>query len=368
MKIEAAEIVRLSMPLVRPFRTSFGTQSHRDVALVHVITDEGEGWGECAAHEGPFYNEEFVDAAELVLERWMLPAIFEMSAVSGHDVAAAIGHIKGYAAAKAATEMAVIDVQLHGEGRCLAEYLGGDRAHVEVGVSVGIADSIPQLLDTVRGYVEQSYRRVKLKIEPGWDIAPVRAVREQFPDLALQVDANASYPPSAIGHLTQLDRMELLMIEQPFAADDLGTHARLSSVISTPICLDESILSTRSVANALDTKACSIVNIKVGRVGGLLEARRIHDLCRSRNVDVWCGGMLETGVGRAANVALASLPGFTFPGDISGSDRYFAFDITDPFVVHDSVLEVPTGPGLGVTVNEAALAEYGAVRRTILPS
>lgn len=368
MKIEAADIVRLSIPLVRPFRTSFATQSQREIALVHLFTDEGEGWGECAAHEGPFYNEEFVDAADMVLERWMLPAVLEAGDITCEDVAPTIGHIKGYAAAKAATEMAVIDAQLRGEGRSLAEYLGGDRSQVEVGVSVGIADSIPQLLDAALGYVQQSYRRVKLKIEPGWDIEPVRAVRDEFPDLALQVDANASYPPSAIDHLAHLDGLELLMIEQPFAADDLASHAELSSRISTPICLDESILSTRSVTSALDAKACSIVNIKVGRVGGLLEARRIHDLCRSRNVDVWCGGMLETGIGRAANVALASLPGFTYPGDISGSDRYFATDITEPFVVHNSVIDVPAGPGLGVVVHEAALADYGALHRTIRPS
>jgi O-succinylbenzoate synthase len=367
MRIEAAEIVRFSMPLVRPFRTSFGEQSHRDVLLVHLLTDVGEGWGECAAHEGPFYNDEFVDASDIVLERWMLPAVLEMSDISGSEVATAIGHVKGYAAAKAATEMAVIDAELHGEGTSLADYLGGDRDRVEVGVSVGITDSIPQLLEAVRGYVDQSYRRVKLKIEPGWDIEPVRAVRQQFKDLALQVDANASYSPTAIGHLTQLDRLDLLMIEQPFAADDLGAHAHLSSLISTPICLDESILSTRSVIKALDSGACSIVNIKVGRVGGLLEAKRIHDLCRSRNVDVWCGGMLETGIGRAANLALASLPGFTYPGDISGSDRYFEFDITEPFVVHDSEIDIPIGPGLGVSANEAVLAEYGAVRRAILP-
>jgi O-succinylbenzoate synthase len=367
MRIEAAEIVRFSMPLVRPFRTSFGVQSHRDVLLVHLLTNVGEGWGECAAHESPFYNDEFVDASDIVLERWMLPAVFEMSAISGSEVATAIGHVKGYAAAKAATEMAVIDAELHGEGTSLADYLGGDRDRVEVGVSVGIADSIPQLLETVRGYVDQSYRRVKLKIEPGWDIEPVRAVRQQFKDLALQVDANASYSPTAIGHLKELDRLDLLMIEQPFAADDLEAHSQLSSLISTPICLDESILSTRSVITALDSGACSIVNIKVGRVGGLLEAKRIHDLCRSRNVDVWCGGMLETGIGRAANVALASLPGFTYPGDISGSDRYFEFDITEPFVVNDSEIDVPTGPGLGVSVDESVLAEYGAIRRVVLP-
>ena len=205
MRIEAAEIVRFSMPLVRPFRTSFGVQSHRDVLLVHLLTNVGEGWGECASHEFPFYNDEFVDASHIVLERWLLPAVLEMGAISGSEVASAVGHVKGYPAAKAAAEMAVIDAELHGQGTSLAKYLGGGRNHIEVGVSVGIADSIPQLLETVRGYVEQGYRRVKLKIEPGWDIEPVRAVRQEFKVLALQVDANASYLPTAIDHLMDLE-------------------------------------------------------------------------------------------------------------------------------------------------------------------
>jgi O-succinylbenzoate synthase len=232
----------------------------------------------------------------------------------------------------------------------LSHYLGGVRDMVDAGVAVGIAPSIGELLDTVAAHVEAGYRRVKLKVEPGWDVEPVRAVRERFgPDLLLQVDANASYTLADAPHLAMLDRFGLVLIEQPLPEDDLAGHAALARRITTPICLDESIRSARDAAAAIGAGACSVVNVKPGRVGGLLEARRVHDVCVAHDVPVWCGGMLETGIGRAANVALASLPGFTLPGDLSASDRYFEEDVTEPFVLDGGRLAVPPGPGIGVT-------------------
>ncbi len=361
MRLARVELVRVAMPLVRPFRTSFGVQVTRDVLLVHVITDSGEGWGECAAHADPFYNEEFTESAMMVLRRWLVPAVRSLGDVTADAVAGACRQVKGYRAAKAGLEMAVLDAELRAAGTSFAARLGATRTAIDVGVSVGITPTVDELVEQVAGYVTDGYRRVKLKIMPGWDLAPLQAVRSAFPDLALQVDANAGYEPGDADLLAELDRFGMLMIEQPYAPDELQAHAALAARMATPICLDESILSVGHALTALDMGACTIVNIKVGRVGGVLEAVRIHDACRERGVPVWCGGMLETGVGRAANVALAALPGFTFPADISASERYWRRDITEPFVLQGSTIEVPAGPGLGVTVDPDVLQELGAV-------
>jgi O-succinylbenzoate synthase len=251
--------------------------------------------------------------------------------------------------ATAALELAVLDAELRAAGRPLARELGAVHDRVPCGVSVGIMASVPELLDAVAGYLDQGYLRIKLKIEPGWDLEPVRAVRERFgDDLLLQVDANTAYTVADARHLARLDPFDLLLIEQPLDEEDVLGHARLAGLISTPVCLDESITSARAAADAITLGACSIVNVKPGRVGGYLEARRIHDVCQAHGIPVWCGGMLETGIGRAANVALAALPGFTLPGDTSASDRYFRTDITEPFVLDDGHLAVPTAPGIGV--------------------
>jgi O-succinylbenzoate synthase len=260
--------------------------------------------------------------------------------------------------AKAALEMAVLDAELVARGQSLGSYLGAVREAVPSGVSIGITSSVAELLDVVDGYVDQGYQRVKLKIEPGWDVEPVRAVRERFgADLLLQVDANTAYSRRDIAHLGRLDAFDLLLIEQPFAEEDISAHAALAACIDTPVCLDESITSAATAADAINRGACSIVNIKPGRVGGYLEARRVHDVCAALGVTVWCGGMLETGLGRAANLALAALPNFTLPGDISASDRYWLRDITTPFVLESGQLRVPTGPGIGVRPEPDALAE-----------
>ncbi|GGP77770.1 o-succinylbenzoate synthase [Saccharothrix coeruleofusca] len=358
MELTGVELRRVRMPLVAPFRTSFGTETTRDVLLLRVVTDQAEGWGECVAPAAPLYSSEYVEAAQHVLRTHLIPALAAHPRLDAHAVAPALAAFKGHRMAKAALEMAVLDAELRAAGRPLARELGAVRDRVPCGVSVGIMDSVPRLLDAVAGYLDQGYLRIKLKIEPGWDVEPVRAVRERFgDDLLLQVDANAAYTRADAAHLARLDPFGLLLVEQPLAEEDLLGHAGLAEVVRTPICLDESITSARAAADAIRLGACRVVNVKPGRVGGYLEARRVHDVCAAHGVPVWCGGMLESGLGRAANVALAALPGFTLPGDTSASDRYYRADITEPFVLRDGHLAVPTAPGLGVDPLPDALAE-----------
>jgi O-succinylbenzoate synthase len=357
VKISGIELTRIDMPLVAPFQTSFGVETSRDVLLVRVVGDEAEGWGECVAMRAPLYSSEFAAGAAEVTRRFLVPALLAGGAVTAGEVAHRLAPIRGHPMAKAALEMAVLDAELRTSRTSLATYLGAVRGFVDAGVSVGIMPSIDHLLDSVAGYLDAGYRRIKLKIKPGWDLEPVRAVRERFGDVALQVDANTAYTLGDARLLARLDPFDLLLIEQPLAEDDLRGHAELAKLIRTPICLDESITSARSAADAIALGACAIVNIKPGRVGGYLEARRVHDVCAANGVAVWCGGMLETGLGRAANVALAALPNFSLPGDTSASDRYFEHDITEPFVLVNGRLPVPTGAGLGVSVDPDRLAE-----------
>lgn len=357
MKLTGVELRQIRLPLVAPFRTSFGTQTQRTALLLRAVGADVEGWGECVAMVDPLYSSEYSEACADVLRRFLVPALGgrRLDAVG---VAPALAPFRGHRMAKAALEMAVLDAELRARGVPFARELGAVRDRVPCGVSVGIMDSVPQLIEAVAAYLDEGYRRIKLKIEPGWDIEPVRAVREHFgDDLLLQVDANTAYTFADARHLAQLDPYELLLIEQPLDEEDLLGHAQLAKVLATPVCLDESITSARSAAAAITLGACSIVNIKPGRVGGYLEARRIHDVCAAHGVPVWCGGMLETGLGRAANVALAALPGFTLPGDTSASDRFYRTDITEPFVLADGHLAVPTGPGLGVVPLPDALEE-----------
>ncbi len=359
MKLEEVELRRVRLPLVTPFRTSFGTEHERDILLVKVTTDQAEGWGECVAGSEPLYSSEYADGAHQVVRDHLLPRLGKVAELSAPKVGPALAAVSGHPMAKAALELAVLDAELRAHGMQLASYLGAVRDTATSGVSVGIADSIPQLLDAVDGYLAGGYARIKLKIQPGWDVEPVRAVRERFGDVLLQVDANAAYTLADARGLARLDAFDLLLIEQPLPEDDVRGHAELARRVRTPICLDESITSARAAADAIAIGACSIVNIKAGRVGGFLEARRVHDVCAANGVPVWCGGMLETGIGRAANLALAALPNFTLPGDTSASDRYWRREvITEPFTLEPpGVVRVPTGPGLGVTVDEDFLAE-----------
>jgi O-succinylbenzoate synthase len=349
MKVEHVELRRVRLPLVSPFRASIGTLHHRDVLLVHVVADGADGWGECAAFGEPFYSYEYTDGAHDVIERHLLPLLFARGDVTAEDVASTLSPVRGHPMAKSAVEMAILDAQLRADGRSLGEFLGATRTEVDCGVSVGIHERVSDLLATVEGYLAEGYKRIKLKIEPGHDVEDVRAVRERFGDILLQVDANTAYTLADASRLAELDPFDLLLIEQPLPEEDIRGHAELARLVQTPICLDESITSARAAEDAIALGACKIVNVKLGRVGGLLEARRVHDVCAANDVPVWCGGMLETGLGRAANVALAALPNFTLPGDTSASGRYYAQDIVEPFVLNEGTLPVPTGPGLGVS-------------------
>jgi O-succinylbenzoate synthase len=341
------ELRRVHLPLVTPFRTAHGVETARDVLVVRVLGPDTEGWAECVAPAEPTYTAEYVDGAHDVLRRFLVPAL---------AAGAATPAVKGHPMARAALEVALLDADLRAAHRSLAAHLGVTRDRVPAGIALGISGSVPALLDAVERHVAEGYRRVKLKIEPGWDLVPVAAVRARFPELALQVDANGSYTVDDADHLAGLDEFGLLLCEQPLGDDDLAGHAALARRIGTPICLDETITSATVAADAIERGACSVVNLKVGRVGGLAEAVRIHDLCRDRRVALWVGGMLETGLGRALNVALAALPGFTLPGDLSASDRYFHEDLTEPFVLDDGHLAVPAGPGLGVSPRPEVLA------------
>lgn len=366
MRLEAVELRLVRLPLVRPFRTATGTETAREAILVRVETRAGEGWGECVAAEQPHFSAEFNGAAWTVLRDWFVPCLLGAADLRPGDVTPALSAWRGHRMAKAALELAVLDAELREQDVALASFLGGTRSSVVAGVAVGIVASLDELLETVRRHVVEGYRRVKLKIEPGWDLEPVRAVRDEFgPDLMLQVDANGAYELADAEHLRRLDEYGLLLLEQPLDEEDLVGHAALAARVSTPICLDESIRSADGARAALALGACRIVNVKAGRVGGYLEAKRIHDLCEEQGVPVWCGGMLESGIGRAANLALASLPGFTLPGDLSATDRYFREDVTQRFVLEAGEIAVPAGPGSGAIVVADAL-ERLTVRRELL--
>jgi O-succinylbenzoate synthase len=349
MKIANVELRIIHLPLVRPFRTSFGTQIDREILMLKVTTTEGViGWSECVAMSEPLYSSEYLAECMDVIKRFFLPALFQKGEFKAEEISEILRPFLGHPMAKAAVETACLDAQLRSEKVSLASYLGAVKTKVECGVSVGIAPSIEQLIEEVTSYVEAGYRRIKLKIEPGWDIIPVGKIRELFPSIPLQVDANQAYSRTDGPHLAQLDPFNLLLIEQPLDEHDILGHAELAKVTKTPICLDESIISLQSAKDAIAIGATTVINIKPGRASGYLESKRIHDFCLSKKIPVWCGGMLETGIGRSANLALAALPGFTLPGDTSASSRYYKRDITNPFIMNDGYLEVPNTEGIGV--------------------
>jgi O-succinylbenzoate synthase len=352
MKIEHIELRYVRIPLVVPFRTSFGTAYDKNTFLLRVVTEDAEGWAECGAASDPLYSSEFLAGAEIVLRDQLVPRVQALGSALGAElVKTALEPVKGHQMAKHVLETAILDAQLKASNLSFGRYLGAVRDQVPAGVSVGIMDSLPELIDAVGGYLAEGYQRIKLKIEPGWDLAAVRVIRETFgDDVLLQVDANSAYTLADARHLAKLDDFDLLLIEQPLAEDDLRGHAELAKVIRTPVCLDESITSARDAATAIAIGACSIINVKPARVGGYLEARRIHDVAAAHGVPVWCGGVLESGIGRGPNLALAALPNFVLPGDTSASGRYFAQDLTKPFELEDGHLRVPTGPGIGAEV------------------
>ena len=362
MSIEMFRLHQLSIPLVRPFRTSFGTESVRGVLLVEAVSSDGtSGWGECVTMAWPGYSSEYTSAAVDVMVGHLIPALAAIKAEADPEaVRAALDPTRGHPMSKSALSTALLDLWLRERGESLATYLGAVRTEVDCGVSVGIptALTVAELLDEVATYIEAGYRRVKLKIQPGWDLEPVAAVRGEWPSMPLQVDANAAYSRDHASHLANLDEFDLLLIEQPLPEEDWLGHRMISDACQTPICMDESILTVASAESALEFGCATIINIKPGRVGGYLTARDIHDVCQERGAPVWCGGMLETGIGRAANLALAALPNFTLPGDTSASSRYYALDVTEPFVLADGRLSVPQGPGIGVDPIPEVLADY----------
>jgi len=356
--VRAIELHMIGLPLVRPFRTSFGTSTEKICVLVRLDTDDAEGWGECVAEVEPGYSEEFNEGAWLVIRDHLAPALLGADAPEIDDIDALLSRVRGNPMAKAAVVDAFVDAELRARGVALATWLGAGRERVVCGVSIGIADTTDELLDQVDGYLDEGYQRIKLKVEPGLDVDRVEAVRSAHPDIALSVDANAAYSIEDLDVFRALDEFDLLMIEQPLHHADLVRHAELQRAIGTDVCLDESIRSAADAAAAIQLGSCRIVNVKQGRVGGIIEARRVHDVCRAAGVPVWCGGMLETGVGRAQNLALAAMPGFTLPGDTSASGRYFPDDLTEPFMMAaDGTMSVPMGPGIGIVPRQDRLAE-----------
>ncbi len=360
MRIERIELRKIRLPYVRPFETSGWRELGREPVIVRLEADGIVAWGEAPVGDNPFYSEECTDSVWLIQQQYLAPMLLETELNGPEDVTPAFEKVRGNRFAKAGLEFAAWDLFGKLTNRSMAEMLGGVRDRVPVGVSVGIKPDIDTLLQTVSDHLDEGYNRIKLKIKPGWDIEPTRAVREAWPDLKLQVDANSIYRLSDAEHLAQLDQFDLLLIEQPLAHDDIFDHAKLKQMIDSPLCLDESIVSPDHARWALEMDACDIINIKPGRVGGLADSKRIHDMAQVAGIPVWHGGMLETGIGRTSNVALASLPNFVLPGDISANERYYARDIVhNPFTLNaeDSTLTVPTAPGCGADVDEDFLDE-----------
>jgi O-succinylbenzoate synthase len=360
MKIESITLYHVSMPLVGPFETSFGVTNDRECVLVSIQSEGLTGWGECAVDRDPGYSYETTGTAWHILKDFIVPSLLGQYVGDAIDFQQRVAGIRGHNLAKAGVEMALWDLLGKRLGRSLREMLGGQLERVQVGVSVGLQACPEALVERVGIYLAEGYRRIKIKIKPGRDVGDAGAVRKAFPHILLQVDANSAYTLETCQVLRPLDRLKLLLIEQPLNEDDLWNHSRLQKQFHTPICLDESIVSLMHARAALEMEACRIINIKPGRVGGLSQAVAIHDLCRAQGIPVWCGGMLETGIGRASNLAVASLPGFSLPGDISASDRYYVEDIThERFNLNPgSSIDVPSAPGLGVTVDPAALKKF----------
>lgn len=350
VRIDRITIRRLPLRLKEPFEISTGWWQDREIVLVTVEAEGQTGWAEMVAAEDPSYSPESTETAWHMLRAFLAPAAVGAELKRPADILAPGGWVRGNRMARAGLEMAAWDLLARLRGQSLADFAGAGRRDVPVGVSIGLQKDDDALLRKVEGYLTEGYRRIKLKIKPGRDVAMVRAVRERFPEAAIMADANSAYTLDDTALLRELDDLDLLMVEQPLGHEDILDHAQLQAEIRTPVCLDESIRSVDDTRLALHLGACRVINIKPGRVGGLTEARAIHDLCLEHGVDVWCGGMLESGIGRAHNVALATLPGFTLPGDISSSDRYWARDIVEPeFVMSaDGTMTLPEGPGIGV--------------------
>ncbi|MBI4467001.1 MAG: o-succinylbenzoate synthase [Acidobacteria bacterium] len=366
MRIESLILREVRMELKAPFETSFGVTKTRRILLVEAAADGLTGWGEITAGEGPFYSAETTETAWHVVRDFVAPLVVGKTMAAAAEVAGVLQPIRGHNMAKAGVEAALWDIEAQQKGLTLGKLLGGEFTDIACGVSIGLQESLPTLLGKVELELGAGYQRVKIKIKPGKDVELVRAVREGFPQVKLMVDANSAYRLEDAAHLKRLDDYYLMMIEQPLAYDDIHQHARLQAQLQTPVCLDESIHNVRHAQAAIELRACQIINIKLGRVGGYTEACRVHDLCRQRSIPVWCGGMLEAGVGRAHNIALSTLPGFSLPGDVSASQRYWDEDIIEPEVevTPQGTIRVPTTPGLGYRVRRDRVEKLTVRRET----
>ena len=360
MRIEKVTLRLMEMEMKAPFTTSFGTFKTREFILVEAVDADGtSGWGETVAFNVPFYSEETVKTNWHMLEDYLIPLILHKEIEHPDEVNEIFAPIRKNNMAKAAIEGAIWDVYAKQNNMSLAEALGGKRESIDVGISIGIQDTVEELVEIVRGFVNEGYKRIKVKIKPDWDVEVMRTLRSEFPDTAIMADANSAYSLNDTALLKQLDEFDLMMIEQPLASDDIIDHAKLQKELSTPICLDESIHSLEDARKAVELGSTKIINIKIGRVGGLTEAVKIHDYCQENNIPVWCGGMLESGIGRAHNVALTTLPNFTLPGDTASSSRYWEKDLIEPEVVSvDGLIEVPKAKGIGYEVNLETVDQF----------
>jgi O-succinylbenzoate synthase len=352
MKIEQIELRHIRIPLVAPFETSFGVTTERESIIARITADGVTGWGECVAEADPGYSYETVQTAWHIITDFLIPTLYATPVDDPRQLPKRFAGVRGHPMAKATLESAVWDIAAQHAGKSLSQYIGGVRDRVVVGVSIGIQPSTEKLVEKVLGFREIGYNRIKIKIKPGRDLQDARAVRAAIPGVPLMVDANSAYTLGDAGLFVQMEDLNLLMIEQPLGYDDIYEHSKLQSQLHTPICLDESIHSASDARFAIEIGACKIINIKQGRVGGLANAMAVHDICATQHIPVWCGGMLETGIGRALNVALATLPNFVLPGDLSASNRYYNPDLIDPpFTFNsDGTLNVPAAPGLGINV------------------
>ncbi len=368
MKIASVELIEIRLPLVHFFETSFGRTTERRIVLVRVTDSDGaEGWGECTAGEGPFYSEEWTETAWNTLKTFLAPMLIGPEIERAADVFEMMKQVRGHRMAKAALETACWDLEAKLSGIPLWQHLGGANREIPCGVSIGIQDTIDALFEKIERELSAGYQRIKIKIKPGWDVRIIEEVRARFPEIELMADANSAYTLSDATLLKSLDRFDLMMIEQPLAHDDILDHAELQRQIKTPVCLDESIHSADDARHAIEAGACRIINLKLGRVGGHAEARRIEELCRQKGVPVWCGGMLESGIGRAHNIAMATLAGFTLPGDVSASSRYWKEDIIEPpvTITERGTIIAPDAPGIGYEISYGRINK-AAVRREVI--
>ena len=367
LKVEAITLREIRMPLVHFFETSFGRTYSRRILLVTVHCDGVDGWAESVAGEDPYYSSEWTESAWPTIKQYLAPAVLGRSLNSARESVPLMAKVRGHRMAKAAVENALWDAEAKQKKQPLWKLLGGTRQEIQCGVSIGIQDSVEQLLDKVQLELAAGYRRIKLKVKPGWDLKIIERVRSRWPDISLSCDANSAYTLDDVDHLRKFDQFNLLMIEQPLWNDDIYYHARLQRELHTSICLDESIRHARDCAAAVETGACRIVNIKVGRVGGFSEAKKIHDLCQANKLPVWCGGMLESGIGRAHNVALSTLENFKLPGDVSASKRYWKEDIIEPEVevTRQGTITVSDAPGTGYRIREDLIEKLTTLKETL---